>query len=101
MAEILDQNAIDDLLNSSFDMDEETVVDSDIDVEKPKSKSRKVIKPENKPSLKFDFRYVSPIIKKESIILDPETAEKDLDDKPVVWTLQGYNMNRRKKLSSK
>ncbi|MFC1477260.1 hypothetical protein ACFL6L_02225 [candidate division KSB1 bacterium] len=97
MADILDQKAIDDLLNSTLDFDETAEETEEVHTETAApSKSKRIIKPTLDRKLRFDYRYNSPIVKKNSIIIDPlEEQSGTPSDKPVVWTIKNYNLRRR------
>jgi len=96
MAEILDQKAIDELLNGSLDIgdDTEEFVDEAVETSTPKT-GKKIIKPILRRRLRFDYNYESPVIKREKIVIDP-SDDTDLDSsQPVVYTIGAYNAMRK------
>lgn len=99
MAEILDQKAIDELLNGSLDIGDETeeFVDDTVETSKPKS-GKKIIKPILTRRLRFDYSYESPVVKKEKIIIDPADDTNVDSNQPIVYTIGAYNARHRNKL---
>ena len=106
MAEILDQKAIDDLLNEAIEIDDEENEQSAIETDKfegrksgvsfkPVIREKKIIAP-----------YVSPVLKSEKILYNPqiEEVEEMHIEIPVVRSIKNYNQkngknNRRRYIS--
>ncbi|MFC1553251.1 hypothetical protein ACFL7D_01345 [candidate division KSB1 bacterium] len=97
MAEILDQSEIDALLNSTFEGDDSDIDETEeqvADLPKPK---KGFFKPAIKPNLHFDFRYTSPVLKSENILLNPTKSNEDFDkDKLVVRSVINYSNLKHK-----
>ena len=86
MADILSQQEIDDLLNSSMSDDEITEEDTYEKVsQKLKIYSCKVCK-----NSRFSYPYNSPVIKKENIVFDPNPESVNLLNKVAVRTIDNY-----------
>ncbi|MFC1556761.1 hypothetical protein ACFL6I_19970 [candidate division KSB1 bacterium] len=99
MAEFLDQDAIDDLLNTSIDVDSETTKTDTANEQRKNSSlvTKRIFKPSFRPKMRFDYNYRSPVIKREDLLIDPEQINEEAKTKSVVWTLRNYNSARRKK----
>lgn len=92
---IIDQKELDKLLNIT--------ADEDVSNEEPENKSEESNNSNNKAKVKifkktidrvrkfsFTFTYVSPVIKQENMIYNPESSEETDDDKIVVRNLDNY-----------
>ena len=91
MAEILSQNDIDDLLNSSL-------VEEDYnEVSSVPSGKQKVFKPPKQDNSGFKYEYRSPVIKRESVIFNPNLPIESTRKKVVVRSLANYASYLRKK----
>ena len=102
MAEVLSQKEIDALLNipqEQVKKDKPDTVDGIARGEIVKGK--KVYKTAYKRPYRFEFRYHSPLIKRDSIILNPAPGTKLEPGKVVVRTLENYIKHQEYKSRSK
>lgn len=106
MAEILDQKAIDDLLNETIEIDDEENEQSATETDKSEGRKRGVsFKPVIREK-KIIAPYVSPVLKSEKILYNPqiEEVEEMHIEIPVVRSIKNYNQkngknNRRRFIS--
>ena len=90
MADILDQNEIDDLLNESAADENPTEETSEVETEaKPRLKSKTYHYKVNK-NVRFPVPYHSPVVKKENVVLNPDSEPERSYNKVVVRTLDNY-----------
>jgi len=99
MAEILSQNEIDDLLNSSLgdEVSEDAPSENMGDVGASPSGKQKVFKPPKKDNSSFKFEYRSPVIKKDRVIFNPNVSMESTQERIVVRSLPNYADYLRKK----
>ena len=86
MADLLSQQEIDDLLNSSMSDDE--IMEEDTHEKLPHE--RKIYSYKVYKNSRFSFPYNSPVIKKENIVFNPNPESAELLNKVVVRTLDNY-----------
>ena len=96
MADILNQNEIDELLNSSAEAegtaDETTGQEVEEEIkekikEKSKTKTFTYTVDKNK---RFPVPYHSPVVKKENMLFNPNPGSQDHSNKIIVRTLDNY-----------
>lgn len=96
MSDLLDQNAIDELLSSAFS-DDDITSDSDFAVERDipaqeKGQGKSHFKGFKRKHRRFHYQYNSPLIKQENVIINPDASLGNIEniDRPVVRTLKNY-----------
>lgn len=90
MADLLIQQEIDDLLNSSLLNDEITEKVSKADTNEKLPHERKIYFYKVNKNSRFSFPYNSPVIKKENIVFNPNLESVDFLNKVVVRTPYNY-----------
>lgn len=98
MATILDQNAIDELLNEAIEIEDEEIEQSVTKTGNFESKKRGgSFKPVIREK-KIIAPYVSPVLKSEKILFNPqiEEVEEMHIEMPVVRTIKNYNQKNGK-----
>jgi len=92
MADLLSQNEIDNLLNSSLEEESssESDVGSDIVGQEKAIGRSKTFSFKKEKNIRYTFPYHSPVLKKEKVIFNP-TPDVEVDEsKPVVRSLKNY-----------
>jgi len=95
MANHLEQNDIDELLNSNLDLGTDEPENESEPVEKPFH--NKVFKSRRIKQLRFEYPYRSPVIKKENILYNPNNGNRSSNGKVVVRDLKNYAQFIREK----
>jgi len=90
MAEKISKDDIDELLNGSPEAEQAIVKQ---DTQKSPTKNQ-FFKPKQERRLRFEYKYRSPIIKKEDIVIDPETSEDLKEGSVIVQSLYHFTHNR-------
>ena len=90
MADVLNQNEIDDLLSSS--MTAEDAIEEAVGEEtqtKTHTKTKTYSFKEDK-NVRFAFPYHSPVVRRENMIFNPTPQSENFSSKTVVRTLDNY-----------
>jgi len=95
MADSLNQNEIDELLNANIGLDESGPEPEQF-VRESKVNS-KVFKRKKDTALRFVYQYRSPVIKKENVIYNPSNGMQSSNGKVVVRDLKNYALYHRKR----
>lgn len=95
MAEILSQNEIDDLLSANIGGDDtpddqETAPAKSETIPVTEGGKRKYFKPQRQRAYRFQNIYKSPVIKKSSMVFNPDPTQKERDEIQIVRTLENY-----------
>ena len=88
MDNILEQDDLDELLNSQLDLNPGEQEIETVQMEKPLH--NKVFKSRKIKSLRFVYPYRSPVVKRENILLNPNNGNDFSDGKIVVRDLHNY-----------
>lgn len=104
MANLLNQNEIDKILNDALgesdDSGESEKSEKELEIEglPERPHPKKHFKGEEEPVLKYKLPYRSPVIKKGNFILNPQKEnDPESEGKKVVWTLSVFLQNSHKK----
>ncbi len=92
MADLLSQNEIDNLLNSSLEEESssESDVGSDIVGQGKTTGKLKTFSFKKEKNIRYTFPYNSPVLKKENVIFNPGPDAEIDESKPVVRSLKNY-----------
>lgn len=92
MAEFINQQEIDALLNSVLNNpnDEKTDQKKEEKTDSTEPVKNKYFKAQKAEGLRYPSLYRSPIIKKEDVVFDPVHHESEIDGKVVVRTLRNF-----------
>jgi len=92
------QNELDKLLGLVGSLNDEGIDHMDDRQEQPGSsdlKLHRVFKLSRKKDLKFEFRYISPVIKREDILYNPPPQLVEKSRKKAVYSLDQYRKTRQ------
>ncbi len=89
MADLLSQNEIDNLLNSTITADETSTETVEITKEKVQIKMRTFSFKKNK-NIRFLFPYQSPVIKRGNFLFNPDPDKENDENEVVVRCLKNY-----------
>ena len=89
MADLLSQNEIDNLLNSTITADETSTETGEVTKEKAQIKMRTFSFKVDK-NIRFLFPYQSPVIKRENFLFNPGTDKEKDKNRVVVRSLKNY-----------
>jgi len=89
MADLLSQNEIDNLLNSTITTDDTSTETGEVTKEKVQIRMRTFSFKRDK-NIRFLFPYQSPVIKRENFLFNPGPDKENDENKVVVRSLENY-----------